>query len=212
MARIIPLPANRHEQVRSLLPWYVSGRLEPEEHARVEAHLADCAACRAEADSERRLEAGVAGLSLDVEHGWARMRRRIAARESRGGFAVAAEIGGRFFARHGAVGWALAAQALAIASVSLVLVSQPRAPRYVALGEPGAGRRGDAIVEFRPQATEAELRRTLGRAGAKIVDGPTAAGAYVLDIPAQSKAAALAALRHDPDVVMAEPIDVGDPP
>ena len=35
----------------AVLPWYVSGRLEPDERARVEAHLRDCAECRGEVEA-----------------------------------------------------------------------------------------------------------------------------------------------------------------
>lgn len=211
MARIIPLPINRHQHVQSLLPWYVAGQLDPDERARVEAHLARCAACRAEADFERRLEAEVSGLSLEVERGWAHMRRRISDQRrwslGRGAAALAGTL-----ERHGVLGWGLAVPSLLAVSVAVVMLTYARPARYVALGEPRPARGGDAIVIFQPQAREAALRAALNGAGARIVDGPTAAGAYVVDIPPASKAAGLAALRRNPDVALAEPIDVGDPP
>jgi len=36
-----------HDELDLLLPWYVNGTLETDEHAKVERHLADCAACQA---------------------------------------------------------------------------------------------------------------------------------------------------------------------
>ncbi len=39
---------NEHQEIESLLLLYVSGRLEPEQRARVEKHLAACASCRAD--------------------------------------------------------------------------------------------------------------------------------------------------------------------
>ena len=39
-----------HQQALEVLPWYVSGRLEPEEARWVETHLGDCPDCQREAD------------------------------------------------------------------------------------------------------------------------------------------------------------------
>lgn len=39
-----------HQEALEILPWYVNGRLQPQELRRVEAHLGDCETCRAEAD------------------------------------------------------------------------------------------------------------------------------------------------------------------
>jgi hypothetical protein len=79
---IIPLRGDGHNRAQALLPWYVSGRLDSDERAEVEAHLADCAECQAELKIERRLNEAVAaaptaGALHDVEHGWASMHRRI---------------------------------------------------------------------------------------------------------------------------------------
>jgi len=45
MARIIPFKTDPHQETQTLLPWYVTGRLEDEDLAAVEAHLRDCPAC-----------------------------------------------------------------------------------------------------------------------------------------------------------------------
>ncbi|MEO8374128.1 MAG: zf-HC2 domain-containing protein [Sphingomonas bacterium] len=76
MGNIIQLHDDPHGAAQSLLPWYVNGTLDPAEAALVEAHLANCADCRADLDADRALGRQVAGLSLDVEHGWAAMRAR----------------------------------------------------------------------------------------------------------------------------------------
>jgi hypothetical protein len=65
------------------------------------------------------------------------------------------------------------------------------------------------MVIFRPDATEADMRRILTAADARFVDGPTAAGAYVLKAPPRAKAQALALLRRQPQVVLAQPLDAG---
>jgi superfamily II RNA helicase len=60
---------------------------------------------------------------------------------------------------------------------------------------------------FRPDTTERDLRAALVADQARLVDGPTAAGAYVLSVPGARRAAILTALRRRSGVVMAEPID-----
>jgi hypothetical protein len=66
---------------------------------------------------------------------------------------------------------------------------------------------GNVIVVFRPDVRESEMRRLLKGSEARLVDGPTAANAYVLRVPQAERAAALSQLRNDAAVVLAEPLD-----
>ena len=52
----------------------------------------------------------------------------------------------------------------------------------------------------------------IGITGARLVDGPTATDAYLLNVPAERQAAALAGLRASPTVVLAESLDAGARP
>ena len=63
------------------------------------------------------------------------------------------------------------------------------------------------IVVFRPDARESDMRRLLEHSDARLVDGPTAANAYVLRIPDAERTKALSQLRNDAAVVLAEPLD-----
>ena len=63
---------------------------------------------------------------------------------------------------------------------------------------------GDALVVFDPNASETQMRATLQRVGARIVDGPTAAGAFVVRFEDDPTAAMLASLRSDPAIVRVE--------
>ena len=63
---------------------------------------------------------------------------------------------------------------------------------------------GTVVVVFDPAITEAELRRIVRGAGARIVDGPTQGDGYVLELPAERQAAVLEALRAQRAVVLAE--------
>ena len=76
---VIRFDPEAHAQVQALLPWYVTGRLEADERAEVEAHLAGCDRCNAELVLERQLHASQAVPEpvADAGPGWARLQRRI---------------------------------------------------------------------------------------------------------------------------------------
>jgi len=203
MASIIQLHAGRHDEIRALLPWFVTGRLDTAEHARVAAHVSTCRECQADLEFERRLEVEVAIAPIDVENGWASMQRRIAsAPGSRlgGGFIVnLRELAGRLW-RTGPrwLGWALAAQAallVAAGALTVRTVAPVTQPRYHALSSVPAAAPGNVVVIFRPDTPESAMRQALVAADAHLVDGPTAADAYVLRVPAVERAGALAGLR-----------------
>jgi hypothetical protein len=74
---------------------------------------------------------------------------------------------------------------------------------YVGLSAPApAAPAGDALVIFRPDTTEAALRSLLQAQQARIVSGPTEAGAYLLQVQPQG----LAGLQASPLVQMAAPL------
>ena len=95
---------------------------------------------------------------------------------------------------------------LVLASAWLFL---PPADSYRTLGAAGAPPAANALVVFRPDATEAEMRRALRAADARVVGGPTVTDAYLLRIPALD-AEALARLRAEPAVARVESLE-GEP-
>ena len=196
MARIIRLHDENHWELQRLLPWYVTDRLDPAEHARVEAHLATCEECREELGFEQALARSVKDLPLDADLSWRRLERRLKAEPRR-------RPHGSPWTAWG--GWAVAACALVAVGVTAVSRSPP-AP-YHALGAPRAVTPGNMVVIFRPETSERDIRAALDEAGARIVDGPTGADAYVLTTPAAQRAEALTKLRSQRTVVMAEPVD-----
>ena len=80
-------------------------------------------------------------------------------------------------------------------------------PHYRALGSAPAPQSANAIVMFRADTTEAQLRTLLHDNETTLIGGPTAADAYLLHVPAQSREAVLKRLRADSHVEMAQPID-----
>ncbi|HEY2177135.1 MAG TPA: zf-HC2 domain-containing protein [Caulobacteraceae bacterium] len=200
---IIRLEGDRHREIKILLPWYVTGQLDPAEQDRVTAHVRGCRECQEEVRLERRLEREVASASLDVEHGWRRMRSRLEGRASRE----------NRLAGHAWLAGALAAQAalLILAGVWLAPHLAP-APAYHALASAPVAPSGNVLVMFRPDVIERALRADLTAAKARVTDGPTTAGAWVIQVPAGERARALAGLRSRRDVALAEPLDSGAAP
>lgn len=215
MTNIIPLHGDRHQETRDLLPWYVNGTLDEVDRATVDAHLAGCADCRAELAAERRLKAEIAALPVETGEGWSALRRRIEAQKT-GTYRPAprsARPERPTFRRPGRLGWVVAAQAAALVLVTSFALQQraPVAP-YHTLGSAPAPAAGNVIVIFRPGTSEAHLRDALVAVDARLVDGPTDAGAYVLHVPEAARDAALAKLQAMSDVSMAQPIDPAPAP
>jgi hypothetical protein len=82
---------------------------------------------------------------------------------------------------------------------------------YRALGAVAAAQ-GQAVVVFRPETPERELRRIVRASGARIVDGPTVTDAWVVGIDPARVAPLLARLRAEPAVLLAEPLSAAERP
>ena len=220
--QILRLEPDPHAAVQRLLPWYLTGRLETAEHDAVEAHLAQCPECRAELETERQwqlLQPGH-GAHVDVEDGWARMRARLGGELQPGPAAPPTPAG-----RRG--GWlpgrwrspSLLARAWAapvllcvglLAAIGYTLRPPPLAGDFHALAAP-AETGATAVVRFRPDATEAQIRQSLKDSGARLVDGPTVSDAYVVRLPREHYAAALDKLRKAPGVALVEALESASP-
>jgi hypothetical protein len=104
--------------------------------------------------------------------------------------------------------WARGALAASLALIVILAASYLRdsdAPAlYRTLGAGTSPSSGSLIVVFEPATAEAELRRILRAAGARLVDGPTESNAYVLDVPAARRDEAMRALRTERAVVFVE--------
>jgi anti-sigma factor RsiW len=190
------------------MPWLLNGTLKPAERRKLEAHLHDCAACRAELERQRQLatlywEAAPAAPEGDASAALARLAARLDAEAAPPARRSAPAVGWRIVAvLQFCVIAALAWTVLALRPDATEPDRQPAAYRGLAASASPAS--GDAVVFFAAEAAEIEIRRTLQRAGARIIDGPTAAGAYVLRFERDANEAALAALRRDRNVIRVE--------
>jgi anti-sigma factor RsiW len=201
------IPSERpHDEAEMLLPWYATGQLEPADRLLVERHLSSCADCRQQLTVERRLIHEFRGFAPEVDAGWARLRKRMEPGRDRRGRAKPPRRRGWSLVRHPAVAGLAAAQVAVLAIGGTWMLSMNR-PAYHALGSAPAPAAADVIVIFRPETTEHDLRATLRAANASIVEGPTAADAYLLHVAPQQRQQALANLQRDSDVQMAQPID-----
>ena len=204
MANIIRLDAERHREMRDLLPWYAIGQLDAVERARVEAHLANCPDCQTELRFEQRLDDEVARLPIDVDQSWSRMRKRMDRDRPLG---RVRQWAGAITTPAPWLGWAAASFLFLVSGVLLLPSMQPAAYRTLSAAPSTAS--GNVVVVFRPDTRERDMREALVANDARLVDGPTTTDAYVLRVPAAKRQAALAALRGRADVVMAAPLDPG---
>ena len=200
-----PIAPEAHEEAEELLPWYATGRLDAADRSRVENHLAACARCHRQLKVERRLVEEFRTITPEVDFRWARLRGRIETPEQRHSSWFTQLVKDlRRLSRPSVA--ALATVALAMISAAVVLASMNQ-PAYRALGSPDAAASANIIVMFRADTTEADMRDALRASGGSLVGGPTAADAYLLHVHPQARPSALARLRADDSVTMAEPID-----
>jgi anti-sigma factor RsiW len=220
--RILRLGGDEHDIVQLLLPWHDSGQLDAADAARVAAHLGSCARCQADVAWLRRLrgevaKAGAAGRvdpgAADVDLGWAALRQRMGADAS----AVPAALSSSRALRRAALGgwrWLLAAQSAVIAGLAalLVIVVLPRDATYRGLGSVTRASDASIVVVFRPDANEAQIRQALRDSDARLVDGPTVTGAYLLAVAPAQHTSAIDRLRRETAVLRVESLTAGAGP
>jgi hypothetical protein len=220
VAHIIPFDDARHREAQLNLPWYVMGELGAPERARLEAHLAVCPECQADLQFEYRLRTEYQRAPLGVPQegvqpapgadapdalpklSWRAVRRWIFARDA------ASRLTSRFW-----LSAAVAVQSVLIVGLVALAATRVAEPSFRALGaSPSAGQTtANIVVIFQPGATAEDLRLTLTASNARIVDGPSAAGAYFLRVQDGERDAALATLRNSAAVASAQPIDQEPP-
>lgn len=223
---IIQLHGDPHRDVLALLPWHVTGQLDAADTGRVESHLESCAACRAALVVERRLEREIVREPSSADAGWADMRLRLDLDHPQPEVSIPQRQPARQAPSAGkpwlrwplgwrpgwGQGWWLGAP-LGFVSLAILLMLPPQPlARFTALGTAAPPAAGNMLVIFRPDTSEAVFRETLRAQGARLVDGPTTANAYVVAVPAATRTITLERMRHHPQVVLAEPIDAGRQP
>jgi hypothetical protein len=62
---------------------------------------------------------------------------------------------------------------------------------------------------FNPDLPERDLRAALERSEARLVGGPTATGAYLVQFPDEHRSQRIEMMRRQRGVMIAEPVDAG---
>jgi hypothetical protein len=205
--RVLQLDPAAHKVADVLLPWFVNGTLEGDELAFVQRHLGQCGSCQREVQWLRELHAACVAGEADpgASSALRNLRRRLEQpRRGRGPVAQLRHLwgGGRPWSQ-----WVIATQLVVIIGLgawALPTLDGPALYRTLSASNTRASTTGNLVVVFDPTTTEADLRRIVREVDARIVDGPTQANAYVLDVPAQRLASALQALRAERAAVLVE--------
>lgn len=205
--RLLPFDASTHAAVDALLPFYVNATLQGEELWLVEQHVRTCEKCQRELDWLRNIFADLATSSLRSEATCTvvgaqqrfeddRIRRRWRTR-IQDGLQTSTPW----------TRWLLAAQLAAIVILGTLVATEGRDnASYRTLGtpSPSAQLQDSIAVMFDPSTPESELRQIVYSVGARIVDGPTVTGVFLLEMPKERVEEALKTLRAERAVRLAE--------
>lgn len=204
-----------HLEAQQALPWLANGSLQGAELARVQEHLQTCAACRADLSLLHTLRGAgeSAAPACDVDAALARLLPQLeAAAPVQPAPALAVRPGWRARLAANDRSWLRAGVLLQCAVIAVLAVqllrpaagpdAQTAGYRALAAGE---GARASMVVAFKPDTLEHELRRIVIASGARVIGGPTATGAWLLET-AEPPAAVVARLRAEPAVLLAEPL------
>lgn len=209
------LTNDEREEIEMLLPWFVTGKLDAADRAKVEAAIAIDPSLRRQVDLARdeldvtfaANEAVALPRSLSVESGMKAVAANtsLGARQTAGGFLDKVRD---FFTAPtaGAVKWAMAAAA-AIILVQAVTIGSlvPRQGFEVASGG-GASGGTTAIVKFVDGARAQDIAAELAKRGMVIVDGPKPGGTFIVrlspdKLSASDRAAKISELRGASSIV-----------
>jgi CheY-like chemotaxis protein len=213
---------SEHDEVSLLLPWYLNGSLEQHEIARIDRHLADCAACGSElreltevataiaADTDEDLEDDLAARAS-----FARLRPSLRTKTYSAPTKVVRS--GRLWrqtrARGGLAAFALAASVMLLLTPTLLQHGpQPGDGDYVTLANSKSANAGEQLqIVFAPELAQTQRDALLAAVGGRLVGESNSAGAHKVrleraDTPAGT-ASVVAFLRQQPGVLLVEPVD-----
>jgi hypothetical protein len=204
-----------HQEVSALIPWYVNSRLSESERLKVDAHIAGCAACRADLLVEQQVFEGIKDAPT-VEYMPAASLKRLQARlDALRSAAPAADTAPVVAVRGGWPKRSLMAASVAVMAIGISLLladrwvqfrAQQAAPNYHTVTSSPPRARDEVIrAVFAPTITLIELQAILDEAELRIVSGPTEAGVYSLAAKSNRPVrTSLALLRQHPTVRFAE--------
>lgn len=216
-ARVLRFAGSQHREAERLLPWLVNETLDDDEHAMVVQHVDACAQCQQELAELHALHEALAVPAMPTDHmpSFTRLRHRLRAPRdlptvSRWRAARNAWMAAPIWLRG-----AVAVQCALLLGLAGTWFAHEQPGRYRTLGDHPAASvpQGDArlVVMFEANTSQVRMQQLLRESGARIVDGPSDAGAYVLAVPAGRAATSRDALRAAPGVRLVESLDVTHP-
>jgi anti-sigma factor RsiW len=214
-----------HDELMKLIPWYVKGKLAADENAALQQHLADCQSCRQEISNCQTL----AGSLPQAAESWkpsavhfAGILDRVEKFESGQKPELSAKTGPiasyyqrilQLFAQTPRpVRWTLAAESLAFAIIAAVLVPGQfhiaEKDKFETLSTVDAPAPAGQVLRlvFSEDMTAKELSALLNQAKAQIRQGPSAVGAYTVEIASEDEAQGQAVLRAHPKIKLVLPV------
>lgn len=185
-----------------LLPWYVTGRLDPADLVRVEAYLAAHPHVARQLDLARseRDETVAANEALGFPPAAATERLMATLPAARPGWAALRavkgalqQVGDLFVApTANAVRWAAVAAAvlLAVQAVAIVTLTSERSGTYQTASGGQAGGGIAVLVTFADDAKATAISQLLSELDASVVDGPKAGGVYKIRLRTEDRSQA----------------------
>ncbi len=234
MNTLNPHAVGQHQKASLLLPWYLNNSLQGDEQLQVEQHLRSCLLCRRELQALRQLSKAVrqaSDLEMAAETSFAGLKNKLPIQST--GITASAPFSNP--AAHWSSGLfrqsktrslhkamprfsypylAIAATVL-MAVIPLVLYfpnAKLAADYYtLAAAKPEALAGPQLRVVFSPALPKSQIDAVLQQIQGQVIDMPNSVGAYTVKLthagsPNSSMEAALAFLRRQPVVVLAEPV------
>jgi anti-sigma factor RsiW len=204
---------SEHERASELLPWYVNATLDAGEAALVEKHLGSCDACREELARCQDLQSAAQG----EDEGWSPSPAhfaRVLDSVDRAETPLWRRVSGWIRETPRPMRFAFALQGAAVVALGAALILQPVAHTYETLSRPqvtATSSRARLHVVFAPDLTESGMRQLLQSVQGTIVDGPSPAGLYTVELAfsasERERAGQIAEhLAADPQVRFAVPV------
>lgn len=195
-----PLTNDEREEIEMLLPWFVTGKIDAADRAKVEAAMLRDPALRNQIDIAREEldvtfaanDAVALPRTLSVEAGMTAVAAgtSLGARQTAGGLFERVRA---FFAMPtaGAVKWAAAAAAAIILLQAVTIGTLlPSRDGYQTASGGGAATGTTAIVKFVDGAKASDIAAELSKRGMTIVDGPKPGGTFVVRLSPEKLSAA----------------------
>jgi anti-sigma factor RsiW len=217
-----PRIPDTHAEAWALLPWLANGRIHAADREWVEAHVATCAACRAEVATQRMLaneinrDGSPDPTAPDEQRSFNKLWARIEASESASlpangspGAALPTSRSSR------TVRWLAAAVIVQGFGLALFGFNALREPGgFVTVANVPAQRLNAPAVRivFAPDAPIGTINTLLAHQGLTIVSGPGSAGNFTAELSADAVASGASAdsvaavISQDPNVSFAQPV------